>query len=153
MRRGIMMHLFCVYGRHLALNNAFWLFQRLTSACQVSLSAQGSRSASHLTCAATARTTVAMERTRQTAVRPSFHLYFNTLILLWTSLVVLKAAFVLTCFCEKGLDIESDRIAAGFLCHDVISWRIQVFSAALCILHMIAKGLTEPRKAEEEANC
>lgn len=55
-----------------------------------------------------ARTTVAMERTRQTAVRPSFHLYFNTLILLWTSLVLLKAAFVLAFFCEKGLDIESD---------------------------------------------
>lgn len=100
--------LFCVYGRHLALRNALWLFQRHTSACQVSSSARGSRSAFHLTCAATARMTVAMERTRQTAVRPSFHLYFNTFIVLWFSLAVLKAAFVLACFCGKGLDIKSD---------------------------------------------
>lgn len=108
MRHCIMMYLFSVYSRHLALTNTLWLFQRHTSACQVSSSARGSRNASHLTCAATARTTVEMERTRQTAVRPSFHLYFNTFILLWSSWVVLKAAFVLACFCEKGLEIESE---------------------------------------------
>lgn len=141
-----MMYLFCVYGRHLALTNTLWHFQRHTSACQVSSSARGSRSASHLTCAATARMTVAMERTRQTAVRPSFHLYFSILIPLWTSLVVLKAAFGLACFCEKGLAIESD---TSFLCHDVISWRSQVFPAALCVLHMIAKGLTVGFRAEK----
>lgn len=46
-----------------------FLFQRHTFVCRASSSAPGSRNASHSTCAATVRTTVAMEKTRQTAVR------------------------------------------------------------------------------------
>lgn len=44
----------------------------------------------------------------------------------------------MACFCEKGLDIESDRIRTDFLCHDVTHQNITTDSSLSCCLICLA---------------